>query len=168
MYREAGMAALSIWQATEAAKAKAKEEQANLIAQRQKDSINFNRQQQQYLMNRVNLGKQKSVDDFNINIAAVEARDNLEMAKAGSGLSGASINELDSEIARGVNADRVAAKRRYEQGLDTNELARREANENAILSADQYSAPNFSSMVSQSLLAGLTSVGGKYAENKLG
>jgi len=130
MYQIAAQVALSMYTSGLAAKARLQEEQANAIAQADRRRLQFNRDQAAFLQN-VNAAKrQETSEQFNIGLAAAEAEDNLKLVQAGSGLSGASINELDDEISRQVGADRIASHRNEIQTLDQLNQQRIGNNEN--------------------------------------
>lgn len=160
-YALAAQAALSIWASTEASKARAANEIADIVAQRERDNLMFNRNMQAFFQNQTNLGKQKTVDDMNISLAAAEARDNLTMAKVGSNLSGPSMNELDNEISRGVNADKVAAQRSYEQNLDTLNQNRIAENENALFKAKQLRTTDYARETKNAVIGAAAPFAGK-------
>lgn len=152
MYALAASAALSIYGAAKAAKAQAEEATANNIAATEKRRLEFNREQQAYMQNMNALSKQNTADNFNIGLAAAEAQDQLALARAGSGLSGASVNELDDEISRSVGADRVAANRAMIDGQDNLDRNRINANENRLLAANQSRSQDYTRGIKDSLL----------------
>lgn len=137
MYQMAGAMAISMYSAAQASKARAEEEMANNIARTEQRKLQFNREQQAYLSNIIATKKQETSDVYNINIAAAEAQDQLDMARAGSGLSGSSINELDDEVLRAVSADKVSAHRTSLMTQDQLDTQRISANENRQLEANQ-------------------------------
>lgn len=137
MYQLAASMGLAMVSAGLAAKAKAEEDLANNVAQTERRKLQFNRDQQAYLQNMGAAKRQATSDTFNINLAAAEAEDQLALSRAGSGLTGASINELDDEIARSVGADRVAAQRNLENTQDSLDQQRIGANENRQIEANQ-------------------------------
>lgn len=133
----AGMMAISMFSAAQASKAKAEEEMANNVARTEQRRLQFNRDQQAFLSNTLAAKRQETSDIYNIELAAAEAQDQLEMSRAGSGLSGASINELDDEVLRAVGADKVSAHRTSLMAQDQLNLQRTGANENRQLEANQ-------------------------------
>lgn len=129
--------AISMYSAAQASKAKAEEEMANNVARTEKRRLEFNRDQQTYLQNLSATKRQETSDLYNINIAAAEAQDSLAMARAGSGLSGASMNELDDEITRAISSDQISVHRGTMNAQDQLEQQRIGANENRQIDANQ-------------------------------
>ena len=142
MYQIAAQMALSMYSSAQASKARAEEETANNVAQTEKRRLQFNRDQQAYLSNMTATKRQETSDMFNIGLAAAEAEDQLALSRAGSGLSGASINELDDDIARSVGADRVTAHRNSLNAQDQLDQQRVGANENRLIEAEQAKTSN--------------------------
>lgn len=132
--------ALSIYSAAQASKAKAKQETQDAIARQERANLQFNREQQAYMQNVTATKRQETSDLFNISIAAAEAEDNLALATVGSGLGGASVNELNDEISRQVGADKIAVHRGTINQLDQLDQQRLGANENRTLEANQAKA----------------------------
>jgi hypothetical protein len=105
-------------------------------------SISTARETQAYLQNVQALKDQNTSDNLSISMAEAEARDNLLMSTAGSGIGGASVNELNTEISRSVGADRVAAKRNMSTQRDSMNLQRKQTQENKVREAELAQAYN--------------------------
>lgn len=138
----AATAAISLYAATEKIKAKQMQQIADAELAQQSRNIAFNRESQAFMHNMQSLKEQNTSDNFNISIAEAEARDNLAMATAGSGISGASVDELSADISRSVGQDRVAAKRSLSTQRDSMNLQRIQSNENRIREAELAQAYN--------------------------
>lgn len=165
MYQLAASAALSIYGASQAAKAQAEQATADNIAQAEKRRLEFNRDTQAYFQNMNSAARQNTADNFNIGLATAEAQDALALAKAGSGLSGASINELDDEISRGVGADRVAAQRSLIDAQDSLNRDRLNKNENRLISANQARAQDYSKGITDAIIGSAAPFVGKGIES---
>jgi hypothetical protein len=139
MYQMAAKAAkvgLDMYAAGEAAKAKQRQDMANAKLAMQARTTQGNREGQAFMTNMQNLKDQNTADNFNISIASATARDNLAMSTAGSGIAGASVDELSNQITRAVGADRVAAKRSMNSAQDAMNQQRIQSNENRIVEAE--------------------------------
>lgn len=165
MYQLAASAALSIYGAAMTAKAQAEQATADNIAAQEKRRLEFNRDQQAYLMNMNAAAKQSTADNFNISLAAAEAQDQLDLAKAGSGLAGSSINELDDEISRSVGADRVSAQRSLIDSQDKLNQNRITNNENRLFQANQARSQDFTKGISNALIGAAAPLVGKAFDN---
>lgn len=139
MYQMAAKAAkvgLDMYAAGEAAKAKQRQDMKNAQIAMTARTTAFNREGQAFMSNIQNLKDQNTADNFNISVAGAEARDNLAMATAGSGIAGASVDELSNQITRSVGADKVAAKRSMNSQRDAMNQQRIQSNENRIVEAE--------------------------------
>jgi hypothetical protein len=146
-YKEAaatGVFALDMFAAGEAAKANQRRDIANAKLAQQARKISFNRETQAYMHNMQSLKDQNTADNFNISVAAAEANDNLAMATAGSGIGGASVNELSTSIAREVGRDRVAAKQAMQSQKDASNQQRIQSNENRVIEASNEYVHDYS------------------------
>ena len=128
--------ALQMYAAGEAAKASQRNDMKQAEIAQQSRKLAFNRESQSYLHNVNRLKEQNTSDNFNISVAEATARDQLAQATAGSGLAGASMDEMDTEITRGVAQDRVARDRDMKASRDAMNLERIQANENRTIEAE--------------------------------
>lgn len=165
MYQLAASAALSIYGAAKTAKAQAEQATADNIAAQEKRRLEFNRDQQAYLQNMNAAAKQNTADNFNINLAAAEAQDQLDLAMAGSGLSGNSVNELDDEISRSVGADRVSAQRNLIDSQDKMNQDRITKNENRLFQANQARSQDYTKGITDALIGSAAPMLGKVIDN---
>jgi hypothetical protein len=152
-YAKAAGAALKIWGAAKQAKALAKEQAANIEAERHMERLAFNRRQQKFLQDTTNVLRQQTMDKVNIRVAAAEAQDELELHRAGTGLAGASMNELDGQIARGAHADMVAAKRNADESLTNLNQERIQQNENRIQTTKQRQVADYRRMIGTAMIS---------------
>jgi len=139
MYQMAAKAAkvgLDMYAAGEAAKAKQRQDMANAKLAMQMRTTAANREGQAFMANIQNLKDQNTSDNFNISVAGMQAQDNLAMATAGSGIAGASVEELGADITRSVGRDKVAAKRTLDVQRDALNVQRKQSNENRIVEAE--------------------------------
>lgn len=132
----AGVFALDMFAAGEAAKANQQRDMANASIAAQARKVSANREGQAYMANQQALKDQNTSDNFNISIAEAGARDNLDLAMAGSGIGGASVDQISSEISREVGRDRVAAKKAMQVQQDAMNQQRIQSNENRIVEAE--------------------------------
>lgn len=132
----AGVFALDMFAAGEAAKANQQRDIANAKIAAQARKVAANREGQAYMANQQNLKDQNTSDNFNISIAEAGARDQLAMATAGSGIGGASVDQISTEISREVGRDRVAAKKAMRVQQDAANQQRIQSNENRIVEAE--------------------------------
>jgi hypothetical protein len=151
-YAKAAGAALKIWGAASQARALAKEQAANIEAERQMERLAFNRRQQKFLQDTTNVLRQQTVDKVNIRVAAAEAQDELELHRAGSNLTGASMNELDGQIARGAHADMMASKRATDESLTNLNQQRIQQNENRIETTRQRKVGDYTSIIKSAMI----------------
>lgn len=151
-YFMAASMALNVWGAGQKAKAMAEEEASNIETQREMDRLTFNRQQQKFLQDSVNVKRQQTVDSFNIDLAASQAEDQLALFKAGTNLSGSSINDLDAEISRSVHADVMASQRQTDETLTNLNQERIQANENRRISADLRRPADYTQIIKSAFL----------------
>jgi hypothetical protein len=152
-----GKVGLDMYAAGEAAKAKQRQDMANAKLAMQMRTTAGNREGQAFMSNVQSLKDQNTADNFNISVAGMQARDNLAMATAGSGIAGASVNELSSDIARSVGRDKVAAKRNLDVQRDAMNVQRIQNNENRIVEAENAYVHDYTSDLQAALL---NSVGG--------
>lgn len=154
----AGKIGLDLFAAGEAAKAQQANDIRNAQVAQTSRRIAGNRETQAYIQNIQNLREQNTADNLNVSLAEAKARDELAMATAGSGLAGASVDELSSEITRAVGRDRVAAKRSMDSQKDALNVQRIQSNENRIIEAQNTYVHNYSEDLKS---AALSSVGGQ-------
>ena len=128
--------ALNMFAAGEAAKANQRNDIRQAEIAQQSRKVAFNRESQAFLHNMNNLKEQNTSDNFNISIAEAQARDTLAQATAGSGLAGASIDEMSNEITREVSRDRVSKDRTMRASRDAMNQERIQSNENRIVEAE--------------------------------
>ena len=124
-YIAGAAAGLQMFAAGEAAKANQRNDIKQAEIAQQSRKVAFNRESQAYLHNMNRLKEQNTADNFNISVAEATARDQLAQATAGSGLAGASMDEMDTEITRDMKASRDAMNQE-----------RIQANENRIVEAE--------------------------------
>lgn len=129
-------AAISLYASTEKIKAKQRQLMADAALAQQSRTIGGNREIQAFMQNTQAMKDQNTADNLTISMNEAEARDNLLMATAGSGISGASVNELNTEISRSVGADRVAAKRNMANQRDAMNQNRIQNSENRVREAE--------------------------------
>lgn len=135
-YIAGAAAGLQMFAAGEAAKANQRNDIKQAEIAQQSRKVAFNRESQAYLHNMNRLKEQNTADNFNISVAEATARDQLAQATAGSGLAGASMDEMDTEITRGVAQDRVSRERDMKASRDAMNQERIQANENRIVEAE--------------------------------
>lgn len=152
-YFMAASMALNVWGAGQKAKAMAQEEAANIETQREMDRLAFNRQQQKFMQDSVNTKRQLTMDTFNINLAAAQAEDQLALHKAGTNLSGSSINDLDSEISRSVHADRMSSQRQFDETQTNLNQERTQANQNREISANLRKPADYTQIIRSAFLS---------------
>ena len=138
MYQAAAKAAkigVDVYAAGEAAKAKQRMDIRNAKIATEKRTTAFNRETQVFQQNMQVLKDNNTADNFNISVAEASSRDNLLMSTAGSGIAGASVDEISNEISREVGRDRVAAKRKLTASQDAANQQRIQSNENRTVEA---------------------------------
>jgi hypothetical protein len=140
-----GRVGLDMYAAGEAAKAKQRQDMANAKLAMQMRTTAGNREGQAFMSNVQSLKDQNTADNFNISVAGMQARDNLAMATAGSGIAGASVDELSSDITRSVGRDKVAAKRNLDVQRDAMNVQRIQNNENRIVEAENAYVHDYTS-----------------------
>lgn len=131
-----GSFALSMYTSGLAAKAKQQEDIRNAKLAQQKRSIDTSRETQAFLKNRNDLARQNTSDNFNTDVAGMQAQSEAVAAMAGSGISGASVNELSSEINREVAKDKIAANRTFRDTSESMQMDLKARNENRIWEAE--------------------------------
>jgi len=142
-FKMGGAVALQMFAAGEAAKASQKNDMRQAEIAQQSRKVAFNRESQAYLSNMNRLKEQNTSDNFNISVAEATARDQLAQATAGSGLAGASMDEMDTEITRGVAQDRVSRDREMKASQDAMNQERIQANENRIIEAENMGVHDY-------------------------
>ena len=138
MYQAAAKAAkigVDVYAAGEAAKAKQRMDIRNAKIATEQRTTAFNRETQVFQQNMQVLKDNNTADNFNISVAEASSRDNLLMSTAGSGIAGASVDEISNEISREVGRDRVAAKRKLTASQDAANQQRIQSNENRTVEA---------------------------------
>ena len=149
--------ALGVFAAGEAAKASQRNDMRQAEISQQSRKMAFNRESQAYLHNMNRLKEQNTSDNFNISVAEATARDQLAQATAGSGLAGASIDEMDSEITRGVAQDRVARERDMKSSRDAMNQERIQANENRVIEAENMGVQDYNGELTGALFSSVGS-----------
>ena len=129
--------------AGEAAKANQRNDMKQAQIAQQSRKVAFNRESQAYLHNMNKLKDQNTADNFNISIAEAQARDALASATAGSGLAGARMDEMETEITRGVARDRVARDRDLKSQQTAMNQERIQANEDRIVEAENMGVHDY-------------------------
>ena len=104
-------AAISLWSSFQKMEAQDKELAANIKAEGEKRKLESKRKFQSFMLNTSRVQDQRALDTINTRIAASRAEDELELYKAGTNLSGASIDELDNKIQRDAHRKRQEFKR---------------------------------------------------------
>lgn len=127
---------IDIYTSAEAVKARQQEDMRNAAIATQQRSVSFNRDTQAFLKNQQDLKDQNTSDNLNISLAQAQAMDELAMSTAGSGLAGASVDELGDEITREVGRDRVAAHRAFKSASDAARINLKQENENRVFEAE--------------------------------
>lgn len=145
-YAKVAKAGIDIAVAAEQLKARQREEMRNAAIATQKRTVAVNRDTQAFLKNQQDLKDQNTSDNLNISLAQAQAMDDLAMSTAGSGLAGASVDELGDEIAREVGRDRVAAHRAFKSASDAARINLKQANENRVLEAENAYVNKYTSM----------------------
>lgn len=153
----AGKIGLDMFAAGESAKAQQRNDIRNSQIAQTSRRIAGNRETQAYVQNLQNLREQNTADNLNISLSEAKARDELAMATAGSGLAGASVDELSSEITRAVGRDRVAAKRSMDAQADATNIQRIQNNENRIIEAQNTYVHNYSEDLKSSFISSVGS-----------
>lgn len=126
---------LDMYAAGEAAKAKQRMDIRNAKIATEQRTTAFNRETQAFQQNMQALKDNNTAENFSISVAEATARDNLLMSSAGSGIAGASVDEISNEISREVGRDRVAAKRNLTAARDAANQQRIQTNENRTVEA---------------------------------
>ena len=142
---------LDVFAAGEAAKAQQKNDMRNAAIAQQSRKVSSNRETQAYLHNLQNLKDQNTSDNFNISLAEANARDQLAMATAGSGIGGASVDDIDTQITREVSRDKVSANRSFTASRDAADIERRQSNENRIVEAENAYVHDYSQDIQNAL-----------------
>lgn len=150
-YVAAAKVGLDVYAAGEAAKAKQKNDMRNAAIAQQSRKISGNREAQAYIHNLQNLKDQNTSDNFNISLAEANARDQLAMATAGSGIGGASVDDIDTQITREVTRDKVAANRSYRAAADASNIERIQSNENRVIEAENAYVHDYSQDIMNAL-----------------
>lgn len=156
MYAAAAQMGLSMFMAGQQAKATQQAELEAMKISGQQRTIAFNRETQAYSQTLQSLKDQSTADNFDISIAQAQAQDKLAMQTAGSGLSGASVDELDDEIQRAVSSDRIASQRNLDATKQNLDQERKMNNENRVFEASHIKATDHSGDI---LNAGLSAFG---------
>ena len=134
-WQYAAQAGLAMFSAGMQAKEQLRAEGAHnalMAAQRQ---IAGNRETEATLFNIRGIKQQEVSDLMNIDKASLRAEDAALVAKANSGLTGASLDDIDGEILIDVNNDKVSAQRMAAQNLDEQTKSLRYSNENRVTEA---------------------------------
>lgn len=134
---------VDLYAAGEAAKAKQQEDMRTAAIAAQARKVASNRDTQAFLKNQQDLKDQNTSDNFNISLAQAQAQDELALSTAGSGLAGASIDELGDEITREVSRDRVAADRAMRSASDAARINLKQENENRVYEAENMYVHNY-------------------------
>lgn len=129
-------AGIGLYGAAAAVKAKQEEQMANAKIAQQSRNIGFNRDTQAYLTNLQNLKEQTTELNVNIELASAAAQDSARVSGAGSGISGASVDEVNTSITRAVGADKAAAAKNYANQKDAASMQLKQTNENRVREAE--------------------------------
>ena len=155
----AGAAAAKIGLATFAAglaaKAKTENDIRNMKLAMEARRVASNRENVAFMQNMTALKEQNTSDNFNISVAALQARDQLAAATAGSGIAGQSVDDLSNQITREVGQDRVNAKRMFDAAKDAERQQLKMSEENRVLEARNQQAIDYTPDITASFYSAL-------------
>lgn len=154
MWQYAASAGINMLSAGLQAKEQIRAEGAHNALKAQEAKLTSNRETEATLQNIGSIKQQEVSDLANIGLAAMRAEDEAIMARASTGLSGSSMDDIDSEILIDVNKDKQQAIRTASQNIDEQTKGLRYANENRVFEANNRKInTNPRSMIRNALLS---------------
>lgn len=156
-WQYAAMVGINMYTAGLQAKEQIRAEGAQNALRAEQRRLETNRETEAALFNIQSTKQQEMSDSMNIELAAARAEDEALIATAGSGLSGASIDDINAEIQVEVNKDKVKTQREAVQRINEITSNLRYSNENRNIEASYTRINTNARRVIQN--AGLNSLG---------
>ena len=129
-WQYAAMVGINMYTAGLQAKEQIRAEGTQNALRAEQRRLETNRETEAALFNIQSTKQQELSDTMNIELAAARAEDEALIATAGSGLSGASIDDINAEIQVEVNKDKVKTQREASQRINEITSNLRYSNEN--------------------------------------
>lgn len=156
-WQYAAMVGINMYTAGLQAKEQIRAEGAQNALRAEQRRLETNRETEAALFNIQSTKQQEMSDSMNIELAAARAEDEALIATAGSGLSGASIDDINAEIQVEVNKDKVKTQREAAQRINEITSNLRYSNENRNIESSYARINTNARKVIQN--AGLNSLG---------
>ena len=163
-WQYAAMVGINMYTAGLQAKEQIRAEGAQNALRAEQRRLETNRETEAALFNIQSTKQQELSDTMNIELAAARAEDEALIATAGSGLSGASIDDINAEIQVEVNKDKVKTQREASQRINEITSNLRYSNENRNIESS-YARINTNALrvIQNAGLNSLASVANSYA-----